>query len=271
MIGKTTLPDTFLDVSRLSFGTASLHHLYSSRSRQSLLQSALDIGITHFDTSPYYGYGLAEKELGIFQKRSRVDITIATKVGLYPRSTKFPSTLTVWARKVIGKVMPEISLPVVNFTIALAEKSLELSLRRLKKECVDILYLHEPNPDIVNTDEFLSWLLVQKHKGKLRYFGLAGHSGPMESWLKDKSPVAAVLQVKDSLSEHEADNVLKHNRSFQITYGYLSSAKDGTYCGTKEDMLIEALQRNRTGSVLFSTRRLERLTRLRDKLQLEFL
>ena len=271
MIGRSTLPDTNLDVSRLSLGTASLHHLYSSRARQALLQAALDIGITHFDTSPYYGHGLAEQEIGIFQKRNRGAFTVATKVGLYPPGAQFPDTLTVWARKVIGKAFPSISMPIVNWSISVAEKSLETSLRRLKTEYVDILFLHEPNLEVVNADEFLLWLEVQKSKGKLRNFGLAGQSTQMESWLKEKHPIAAVLQIKDSLNQHEADILLKYNRSFQITYGYLSSVEDGSDSSAKSDMLVQALERNQTGSVLFSTRRLERITMLLDKFQSELL
>lgn len=271
MIGRATLPDTNLNVSRLSFGTASLHHLYSSRARQALLQAALDIGITHFDTSPYYGCGLAEQELGIFRKHNRGAFTVATKVGLYPPGARFPSTLTVWARKVIGKAFPAISMPVVNWSVSVAEKSLELSLRRLKTEYVDILFLHEPNPAVVNADEFLLWLEVQKSKGKLRNFGLSGHSGPMKNWLEEKHPIATVLQIKDSFNQHEGDTVLKYNRDFQITYGYLSSGEDGSDSVAKGDMLVQALQRNRTGSVLFSTRRLERITMLSDKFQSELL
>lgn len=271
MIGRATLPGTNLAVSRLSFGTASLHHLYSSHARQALLQAALDVGITHFDTSPYYGYGLAEQELGIFQKRNRGAITVATKVGLYPPGSWLPGTTTVWARKAIGKVLPAISRPVVNWSVAVAEKSLELSLRRLQTDCVHILFLHEPNPAIVNADEFMSWLEVQKRKGKLRNWGLAGHSGPMEGWLQENHPIGAILQVKDSLNKHEADTVLKHNRDLQITYGYVSSEMDASDSKTKADMLVKALQRNRTGSVLFSTRRLERITMLSDHNQLGLL
>ena len=139
MIDRVSLPGTNFDVSRLSFGTASLHHLYSSRARQALLQGALDIGITHFDTSPYYGYGLAEQELGILQKRNRDAFTVATKVGLYPNGSRFSGTLTVWARKIIGKAFPAISMPVVNWSVSAAEKSLELSLKRhnllVEKQC----------------------------------------------------------------------------------------------------------------------------------------
>ena len=265
MINRVTLPSTNLDISRLSFGTASLHHLISSRARQALLQAVLDVGITHFDTSPYYGYGLAEKELGIFQKRNPGAFTVATKVGLYPPSSQLPGNVNVWVRKAIGKVFPSVSLPIVNWSILFAEKSLTESLRRLKTDCVDILFLHEPNPEVVNADEFLLWMEAQKSKGKIRNFGLAGHSEILENWFKEEHPIATLLQIKDSCNQNEADSVLKYNRDLQITYGYLSSGAKSLYCAENGDILLQALQRNQTGSVLFSTRRLERIAMLSKK------
>jgi exodeoxyribonuclease-3 len=59
---QVILPNSNLQVSRLSFGTASLHHLITSRARQQLLYSVLNSGISHFDTSPYYGFGLADHD-----------------------------------------------------------------------------------------------------------------------------------------------------------------------------------------------------------------
>jgi len=54
------LPGTGLSVSRLSFGTATLHHHPTTAKRQAFLAAALDHGFTHFDTSPYYGFGMSE-------------------------------------------------------------------------------------------------------------------------------------------------------------------------------------------------------------------
>ncbi|MBC8027722.1 MAG: aldo/keto reductase, partial [Steroidobacteraceae bacterium] len=75
------LPGTPVKLSRLAFGTASLHHLASTRRRADLLRTAFDHGITHFDTSPYYGDGIGERALAALGAAG----TVATKVGLYPR------------------------------------------------------------------------------------------------------------------------------------------------------------------------------------------
>ena len=63
---QTLLQGTSLLTSRLGMGTAALHHLSTERARQSLLAAALYAGITHFDTAPMYGEGLAERSLGQF-------------------------------------------------------------------------------------------------------------------------------------------------------------------------------------------------------------
>ena len=68
---QIAIPNTRLQTSRIGFGTASLHHLYRSRARSALLTAALDSGISHFDTAPMYGEGMAERELGRFLGKAR--------------------------------------------------------------------------------------------------------------------------------------------------------------------------------------------------------
>src|ERR1700753_880826 len=76
------LPGPRFCASRLGFGLSGLHHVFGSRSRQNLLSSALHSGINYFDTSPYYGHGMAERELGLFAGPRREQIVIATKAGI---------------------------------------------------------------------------------------------------------------------------------------------------------------------------------------------
>ena len=79
---RIKLKNTDLEVSKIGFGTGSLHHLFFSLSRREILSAALDGGITHFDTARLYGNGIAEKELSsLLGKNGRHNITIATKVG----------------------------------------------------------------------------------------------------------------------------------------------------------------------------------------------
>ena len=131
-----------LRASRLSFGTASLHHLAESRQRSRLIAAALDAGFTHFDTAPYYGFGFAEAELGRHLPKASPTVTVASKIGLYPRYELPPSTAVAWTIKALGKLVPGIASPVVDWSLDRCDRSLERSLMLLRRDCLDILFLH---------------------------------------------------------------------------------------------------------------------------------
>lgn len=247
------LQGTGLRVSRLSFGTASLHHLTSSRRRQDLLAASFDNGFTHFDTAPSYGYGIAEQELGRFLDGRRGRVTIATKVGLYAPLGAHPTTASVWLRKAAGRFFPACSRPVVDWSIEAATQSLDTSLRRLRAAQIDLLLLHEPVYGALDSDALLRWVQQEQSKGRIRAWGLAGTADRMGPLLCN-GPLAPVLQVRDSLERREADLVTARGRDLQITYGYLSASRaiSGSLGATATLQL--AMQRNRTGSVLVSSR-----------------
>lgn len=263
----SVIDNTDIKVSRLGFGTASLHHLFSSTSRQKLLHAAFQVGITHFDTAPYYGYGLSESDLGKFMHKKRVDLTVTTKVGLYPWGTIAASAGYVWSRKALGKLFPKISLPVVNWKVSRARNCLHASLKRLRTDYVEFLLLHEPEAAYLHTDEFYMWLQNERSKGTIRAWGVAGVSEHVIPWLHNKHPLATVIQTLDSIDQHEAEFVLDAHRKLQFTYGYLSRAPIGYSKLTAEYVLRYALSRNTTGTVLISTRRLERLVGLANVVQ----
>ena len=251
----TILPGTDLPVSRLSFGTASLHHLFTSRERQKVLQTAASCGFTHFDTAPYYGFGLSELELGKFlATQSGKDMTVASKVGLYPPGGCANHIITVWARKACGKALKSLVTPSNNWSIAAASASLDETLRRLRRSWLDILLLHEPFSDIVNADEFLAWLELQRSIGKIRYWGLAGPPTQFAKWVHDGHEVAQVLQVPDC-RECDDHPILSAGREFQITYGCMAQARRSKGIFDPREVVRGALDRNKNGTVLVSARR----------------
>src|SRR5262245_48808808 len=167
------LPGTEVQLSRFAFGTASLHHLSSSRSRRMLLDAAVEHGFTHFDTAPIYGFGLAERELGLILA-AEPSITVATKVGLYPPGRSEQTWSAVSARKLLGRLYPSLSRVSVDLTVMRAEASLSGSLKRLGRERVDILFIHEPDAALIETEEWHQWLEQERKRGRLRAFGIAG-------------------------------------------------------------------------------------------------
>ncbi len=259
---QVALPGTDVSVSKLAFGTAHLHHVFSAKRRHRLLETALGCGITHFDTSPYYGFGLGESALGRLARDHPGQITITSKVGLYaPTLCELTSSL-VWLSKAAGKLMPVLNRPLVDWSIARASASLELTLRRLGCEILDFLMLHEPVYGLLDADEFLAWLDQARKSGKIRYWGLAGELSGSLTWVREKHSLALVVQTRDSLAGEEANALLENGRAMQFTYGYLSAAKrDGSGVSAAET-LRQALARNATGSVIISSRSEEHLANL---------
>jgi len=253
---KIVIPGTSLQASRFSFGTASLHHLPSERERANLLAAAADAGFSHFDTAPYYGFGLAERSLaGVL--RGNASLTVATKVGLYPPGGAEQSPLTVVGRKLMGKFIPVLSRPIAEWSVRLARASLDASLRRLGRPRVDLLLLHEPVAGLIDCDEWLAWLAQERDR--VAHFGVAGPMARLSSFVDSRSALADVVQVADSLEQREANPVLAAGRPLQFTFGYLSAqrGRKGVHAATTS--LQAALQRNATGSIIVSTRRVTRL------------
>lgn len=263
-MSKITLPGVSLSVSRLSFGTASLHHLLRQPQRLALLAAAVDAGFSHFDTSPYYGFGLAEASLGELPLAQLQRITIASKVGLYGPNGAGSGIVEILLRKITGKAMPALNKPVVDWSIARARRSLDDSLRRLRRGWLDVLFLHEPDQALIDTDEWRRWLASLVQAGKVRHIGVAGEAPAVAAMLDTSPELTEIVQVRDSLTRHQADILAPRRRALQFTYGYLAGAPTDTDATA---VLHQALQRNPTGSVLVSTRQIERVCTLARVMQ----
>jgi aryl-alcohol dehydrogenase-like predicted oxidoreductase len=259
---STIIDGVGIRVSRLGFGTASLHHIFGSKKRGELLAAAIDSGITHFDTAPYYGYGLAENDLGRIISKRRSEFTVTTKVGLYPQSGFSTTSSDLWSRKLLGKILPKMSKPKKVWEVNYARSSLYGSLKRLKTDYVDFLFLHEPDLALINIEEMFDWLKVEKEKGSIRAWGLAGIAELVEPFLNSEYMLYNVIQTQDSIDSHEADFVLNAGRSLQFTYGYISSACISRQNMSVENVMQSALKRNNTGSILVSAQSSQHLYEL---------
>jgi len=254
---RVILPGTEIAVSRFAFGTASLHHLGGLSVQADHLLAAADAGFSHFDTAPLYGFGEAERAIGsAFGRPKGADVSIATKVGLYPPGGTSQPRTAVLARKVIGRLAPALSSARPDWAVTRARQSLDLSLRRLHRDRIEFLLLHEPDIGVLDTDIWLRWLEDEVTAGRVGAFGLAGASRQLLDFVAKDNPLGGLVQTLDSVEGREADFMASFGRTPQITYGYLSAAKAA---GTRNNLLAGALARNRTGAILVSTRSRERL------------
>jgi D-threo-aldose 1-dehydrogenase len=252
---QVILPGTDMPVSRFAFGTASLFNVGTAKRRADLLAAAYDHGFTHFDTAPYYGFGTAERDLKPLLA-AHPNITIATKVGIYSPGGEAQPAAAVFMRKAAGRIVPTLSRPTVDWSVARARKALAASLKRLGREQIDLYLLHEPNLSLLHTDEWLRWL--ERESDRVVRFGIAVNSKRLRSFVVANNPLASFIQTLDSIAEREADILVEHGRPLQITYGYISAAlRKGP--ADIPAILAAALRRNSAGSVIVSTRKRERL------------
>ena len=174
---------TGIRVSEVGFGSGDNAGLLVKGSPQEQLQAierALELGINYFDTSPDYGKGLAETNIGKAMRDIGFRPVIATKVEIMPDE------------------LDHIADAVVE--------SLEESLERLQVDYVDVLQIH--NPPTIETDTTVpGWLHLGlddylgpggalegmerlRRAGKTRYFGFANEDA-------DADAVMALMETRE--------------------------------------------------------------------------
>ncbi len=129
---------------RLGFGAAPIGNLYqpvSDAQAGAAVAAALDAGVTYFDTAPHYGFGLSEQRLG--QALSRLDpkaeALVSTKVGRLLRPVDPAAAGDV--RHGFAQAAP--FEPEFDYSYDAILRSVEDSRRRLGRERIDILLVHD--------------------------------------------------------------------------------------------------------------------------------
>jgi len=128
----------------LGFGGAVLGNLYApvpDEVAQEATRAAVELGVRYFDTAPHYGFGLSEKRLGTALREldPGARLIVSTKVGrkLAPRTGIDTSV----ARQ--GFVTPEPYESEFDYTYDCVMRTYQESLRRLQRERIDILFVHD--------------------------------------------------------------------------------------------------------------------------------
>jgi len=170
----------------LGFGCGSVLGRVGRAASLRAMNVAWDAGITLFDTARSYGYGEAEAVLGEFLRGKREQAVVATKYGISPQR---PGTLQ---RAAIPLARAALRLPGVRglvprggsrevtggqFTVAGLRESIESSLRQLRTDRVDILYLHEAGADVMRGQDLMAELDALVRSGKVLRAGLYCDAG----------------------------------------------------------------------------------------------
>lgn len=136
-------------------GTAS----ETQEGTNAVIDTALDAGVTFFDTADIYGAerGLSETLMGNSLKGRRGDLVLATKFGMDMAGTNGPDWGVRGSRRYI-------------------RLAVEASLRRLQTDWIDLYQLHRPDP-LTPIEETIATLDGLVTEGKIRYIGHSNLAG----------------------------------------------------------------------------------------------
>lgn len=150
-----------------------------------VVQRALQRGINFFDTSNSYNQGRSEAILGEITAAHPAPTYIATKVGVPVETNDFPH------REFSGKTI-------------LAE--VDNSLRRLRRDAIDMYMLHSPTVSQLETYDWATAIDRLKSEGKVRYFGISTDDHRSGIWAIEHG--ADLLQIEYHILDNSAEDEL---------------------------------------------------------------
>lgn len=124
------------------------------REAERLLNTALDLGIRYMDTAPAYGF--SEQRIGRFLNHRREEFLVSTKVG-----ETFEDGVSRY-----------------DFSASAIRDSVHDSLRKLRRDVLDIVFVHAPHDDcrvLIETD-VIATLQALRQQGLILNIGLSAYS-----------------------------------------------------------------------------------------------
>jgi aryl-alcohol dehydrogenase-like predicted oxidoreductase len=204
---NTEIRDIPIAVSRVGLGTWAMGGFQwgGSDDDESVrtIHSALDRGITLIDTAPAYGFGHSEKVIGraIAERGRRDAVGLATKVGLERRGDALYRNST--RRQIFAEI--------------------EVSLRNLRTDYIDLYQVHWPDP-ATPYEETAEALVELQRAGKIRAIGVSNYSiEGMERFQRvaPKATAQPPLNLFERQAEHDILPWCLGHGVAALTYGSL--------------------------------------------------
>src|SRR5204863_4859516 len=155
---KRKLGKTNLEVSAIGLGCMGMTFAYGppgdKQEMISLIRSAIERGVTFFDTAEVYGPFINEELVGEALAPFRKQVVIATKFGFKPDPTGKQAWTGLDSR---SEHIKEVA---------------EASLKRLRTDVIDLFYQHRVDPG-VPIEEVAGAVKDLIQEGKVKHFGLS--------------------------------------------------------------------------------------------------
>ncbi|MBY4713154.1 aldo/keto reductase [Burkholderia cepacia] len=208
-----SLKDTLPADNRLGFGAAPLGNMFRDipdAEAIATVEAAWARGIRYFDTAPSYGAGLAESRLGdALAAHRRDDYVISTKVGRLVLDEMEDAKTRDYGEKSGIFADGRANRLVSDYSADATLRSIEDSLKRLRTDRLDIVWVHDIAQDI-HGDEWLAQFEVAR-KGAFRVLGKLREEGVIGAWGLGVNRVEPIERVLD-LAEPQPDGMLLAGR-----------------------------------------------------------
>lgn len=172
-------------VSTLGLGCSrigSFGNTASAADTRRLLDRALELGVTLFDTADVYGQGDSERFIGQLLRGRRDAGFVVSKVGkrfsakmrlLRPFKPLLKPLIARSASARAGVTARRAATMDSDFSPESIATALDRSLRRLRFDTLDALLLHSPSAAQIADPRLVTTLEAARRQGKVRRFGVA--------------------------------------------------------------------------------------------------
>jgi aryl-alcohol dehydrogenase-like predicted oxidoreductase len=165
------------------------------------MQEAFDLGVTTFDTARSYGYGESEQILGDFVLGKRDKVAIFSKAGI--RSLR-PNAAMVVAKSLARRVFSFVPSLRTSLRSTLGQQhrggffepadlraSVLESLRALRIERLDLLFLHDVHGHVAQRDDVFEELGRLIAEGKIGGSGVSGAAADLARFAHRREEIVA--------------------------------------------------------------------------------
>ena len=152
------------------------------------IQEAVELGVNWIDTSPFYGFGRSEELIGKTLKLLSKKPFVFTKCGIR------------WNEN--SEIVP-------NLTVESVREEVEMSLKRLCIEEIDLYQIHWPKPEeyIEEAWETMSTLI---REGKIRYIGVSNLNTDQMDRLSRIAPITSLQPQYNAITRSVENDILPY-------------------------------------------------------------
>jgi pyridoxine 4-dehydrogenase len=172
-----------------------------------VLRRAIDLGVNFIDTADSYGPGNNERIIRRALHPYPDDLVISTKGGLLRSGPKD------WIRSESAPYIVPLGRP------EYLRQQVEMSLRNLGLESIDLYQLHSIDPAVPLADQ-LGELVRLQEQGKIRYIGLSGQPGVTIDELNQAREIADIVAVENlyNIADRADEETLRYAEGHNIAF-----------------------------------------------------